>query len=82
MESCSGVIKREMSLFEASNVRHVKLDLLYHSLKTIQPASVKSERAFSSLGRFVTPLRKSLMDESLDALVFMRQHFQNQRRRN
>ena len=71
-----------MSFFKASNVRPAKLDLLYHLLETIQPISVELERAFSLLGRFVTPLRTSLNVESLDALVFMRQHLQNQCRRS
>ena len=48
---------------------------IYRALLTIRPTSVESERAFSSLGLFATRLRTRLSDESLDALVFMRQFY-------
>ena len=68
------VMGKEMSLFESTNTRPANLESLYQSLKTIRPTSVEPERAFSSMGLFSTRLRTRLSDESLDALVFMRQH--------
>ena len=73
--SLTTVIQQEMALFESSKIRPANLEKLYLALKTIRPTSVESERAFSALGRFITPLRTRLSDRSLDGLIFMRQHF-------
>ena len=70
------VIRKEMGLFEATKTRPVNIEKSeYQALLTIKPTSVESERAFSSLGLFATRLRTRLSDESLDALVFMRQFY-------
>ena len=77
-ESRSQIVKKEMSLFEATKKRPENLEKLYHALLTIKPTSVEPERAFSAMGLFVTRLRNRLNDESLDALIFMRQYYKNQ----
>ena len=77
-ESRSQIVKKEMSLFEATKKRPENLEKLYHALLTIKPRSVEPERAFSAMGLFVTKLRNRLNDESLDALIFMRQYYKNQ----
>ena len=41
------IIKREMEYFETVNVRGKYLGRAFEYLSTIQPTSVKSERAFS-----------------------------------
>ena len=75
-QDISVVIKREMALYETTNTRPENLAKVYQALNTIRPTSLESERAFSAVGRFVTPLRTRLGDDSLDGLVFMRQHYQ------
>ena len=67
-----------MSLFKATKKRPENLEKLYHALLTIKLTSVEPERAFSAMGLFVTKLRNRLNDESLDALIFMRQYYKNQ----
>ena len=77
-KSRSQIVKKEMSLFEATKKRPENLEKLYHILLTIKPTSVEPERAFSAMGLFVTKLRNRLNDESLDALIFMLQYYKNQ----
>ena len=77
-ESRSQIVKKEMSLFEATNKRPENLEKLYHALLAIKPISVEPVRAFSAMGLFLTKLRNRLNDESLDALIFMRQYYKNQ----
>ena len=63
------IVKREMSSFEAEGNRE--------HLKTIRPTSVESERAFSSAGQICIKIRLRLNNDTLDALYFLRAHFQN-----
>jgi len=58
-------VKKEISVFEATNKRSNNLEKLYHALITIKPKSVEPERAFSAKGIFVTKLRNRLNDESM-----------------
>jgi hypothetical protein len=71
----SQIIKKEMTLFEASKTRPVNLEKLFRALKSIPPTSVESERSFSSLGLFANKIRNRLNPETLDALSFLRQYF-------
>ena len=43
----------------------------------LQAFSVESERAFSAVGLFVTKLRSSLGDSTLDALLTLRSHYKS-----
>ena len=69
------IIAKEMSLYEISKIRPVNLDKIYNALLTIKPTSVEPERAFSSMGYFVTKLRSLLDDDNVDALIFLRQYY-------
>ena len=71
VESC--IVKKEMSLFEATKKGPDNLQKLFNALLTIKPASVEPERAFSAVGLFATKLRRQLCDKTLDALIVMRQ---------
>ena len=73
----SNHIKKETVLFEASKSRPKNLDILFNTLKTIPPSSVEVERAFSSLGLFATKISSSLQDDTLDALIFLKQTIKN-----
>ena len=69
------LMKKEFEIYEETKVRTVNLNLLCSALKTIQPTSVESERAFSSCSLFVTKLRCSLKPSTIDALCFLREYF-------
>ena len=73
----SNLIKKEIALFEASKSRPKNLDMIFNALKTIPPTSVEAERAFSSLGLFAIKIRSSLQDDTLDALIFLKQTIKN-----
>ena len=70
------IIENEMKLFKISpNNRPKHLELLFNALKTIKPTSVEPERAFSAMGFFATKTRNRMGDETLDALITMRQFY-------
>ena len=66
-----------MENFAKTRFRTPLLTKLFMALKTIPPSSIESERAFSVTGQYVTKIRSSLGDGSVDALVFLKTHYQN-----
>ena len=77
-KKCSAILSAKgacTSLYEISKIRPVNLDKIYNALLTIKPTSVEPERAFSSMGYFVTKLRSLLDDDNVDALIFLRQYY-------
>ena len=73
VESC--IVKKQMSLFEATTKIPENLQKLFNAPLTIKPTSVEPERVFSSMGLFATKVRSQLCDETLDALIVMHQKF-------
>ena len=73
------LVDQEMKLFEAKGriSEHPTLEKLYRALLTIKPTSCEPERAFSSMGYFVTKIRNRLNDDTVDALIFQRQYYRN-----
>lgn len=71
----SKTIRKEIAVFEEEGTRGTYLQRIYEYLKTIKPTSVESERGFSASGNFVTKLRSSLEDDTLNALCFLRAYF-------
>lgn len=69
------VIKRELAQFGDTGTRGEYMELCYNALKTIQPTSVESERAFSVSGNLCTKLRSRLGDKTIDELCFLRSYF-------
>ena len=61
----SQIVKKEMSLFEATKKRSNNLKKLFHALITIKPKSVEPEKAFSATVLIVTKYRNRLNDESM-----------------
>ena len=54
----------------------VKLnDQIYKAVPTLPPTFVEAERASSATGLFVTKMRSSLSDNSIDSLCFLHHHF-------
>ena len=47
-------------------------------MKTIPPSSIESEKTFIVTGFYTTKFRCSLRDESINALVFLKQVFQKE----
>lgn len=74
------VLKHEFSAFEVSKKRSATLEKLFVALCTIPATSVESERAFSAVGLFVTKLRSSLGDKSIDSLLTLRSYFKKEER--
>lgn len=70
-------VRVEMALFENGGTRQRGryLSLVYEHLKTIPPTSVEPERIFSSAGIVCNRLRSSLIDKTLDALIFLRSFY-------
>lgn len=69
------IIKKEMAVLETTLERPSLLDKINSAILTIPPTSVEAERCFSAAGLFVTKLRTSLKDETIDMLCFLRSHF-------
>ena len=62
------MVQKECEVFEASGRRPANIQHLSEVLLTIQPTSVKAERAFSACGLFVIKLRSRLHDSTVDML--------------
>ena len=70
-------ISEELVNFARTKIHSPILEKLFRALKTIPPSSIESERAFSITGQFVTKLRSTLGDDSIDALVFLKSYYKN-----
>lgn len=77
IKSCAFNPSTEFKSFEVSLKRTENLDKLYNALLSIRPTSVESERAFSAAGLYLTKLRSSLSENSLNSLCFLKTFFQN-----
>jgi len=73
--SQTAIIKKEMSLWETTGAKGSLLTATYHSLLSIPPTSVESERAFSSAGYLCNKIRTRMSDKTLDSLCFLRSFF-------
>ena len=69
------IINKEMQLFKATKKRPENVEKNYRSLLTIRPTSVEAERTFSAMGLFATKIRNRLNDDSLNAMIAMRQFY-------
>ena len=52
-----------------------ELQLLHKALRVVPPTSVEAERVFSAGGLFLTKLRSSMSDSTLDKLIFLKLFF-------
>ena len=52
---------------------------LFNALKTTPLTSVESECAFSTSGNFVTKIRSSLNDDTIHALLFLKNIIENKK---
>lgn len=73
-------VKIEMALFENGGDRGRYLTKAYEHLLTIPPTSVEPERIFSSAGLFCNKIRSRLGDATLDALIFLKTHYQENKK--
>ena len=75
-------VNKEFSVFKSTKKCISYLETLFQCLKTIQPTSVESEQAFSACGLFVTKLRSSLNDSTIDMLCFLKSYYKNNKNDN
>ena len=68
------VIKKEIAVLKSTGKRPDLLEKVFNVLKSVPVSSVEAERAFSAAGLFVTKLRSSLEDRTIDSLCFLRSH--------
>ena len=75
------LVEKEFKIFESTGgkERPKYLQYLHDALTAIPPTSVEPERSFSATGLFSTKLRSSLGDNSLNALLFLRQYFKREK---
>lgn len=71
----SQFVKKEFVLFEKTGVLSEPLKLLKNALLTIKPTSVEAERVFSTGGKFLSPLRSRMTDDTINALIFLKYYF-------
>ena len=74
---CKPGMNKELKYFEETGNRCSNIKNLHKSMLTIQATSVQAERGFSASGLFLTKLRTSLSEDTLDALCFLRDYFNN-----
>jgi len=74
-KSLTGIIRKEISLWETTGNRGILLQNAFNSLLSIKPTSVEAERAFSSAGYLCSKIRSRMSDETLDTLCFLRAFF-------
>lgn len=65
-----------MQEFEVNGALGENLQKSLAMLSSMKPTSIASAQAFSVAGQFVTKIRSSLGDETLDALCLLRAYFQ------
>ena len=70
-------LNKEFSVFESTKKHTSNLETLFQCLKTIQPLSFESAQAFSACELFVTKLRSSLNDNTIDTLCFLKSYYKN-----
>ena len=69
------LVGKEFAVYEATQSLTENLKFLLAAIKTIQPTSVESERAFFASASLVTKIRNRLADNTIDALCFFRINF-------
>lgn len=67
-------LSKEIDLFVSGGVRGKYLQAAYSYLETILPTSVDCERCFSTATYVGNKIRSRLSDETLDALIFLRNY--------
>ena len=70
------VLSKEIDIFINGGEKGYYLQKAFDYLLTVQPTSVESERCFSSSGFICNKFRSRLEDATLNALVFLKFHFQ------
>ena len=68
-------IKKEMSVFESTGERPACIEKVFWAVRSLPPTSTEAERAFSATGLFLTKIRSSLSEQSIDDLCLLRKYF-------
>ena len=75
MGTSSKSLLKEMAVFELTKTFTNNLEMLCNGLMGIPVTSVEAEHSFSASSLFITKLRSSLSDNTLDALCILRAYF-------
>ena len=65
---------QEIAVLESTGNRPSSLEKIYNAMLSLPPSSIEAERSFSAAGLFVTNLRTSLNDDTVDNLCFLRSY--------
>ena len=68
------MIRKEIAVLKSTGKRPDLLSKVFSALRSVPVSSIEAERAFSAAGLFVTKMRTSLDDPTIDALCFLRAH--------
>lgn len=74
------LIRKEFQLYESTGKRTPNLENLYKAVMSVKPTSTENERVFSLSGNFVTKIRNRLSDDAINALVFLKAYFLNNKK--
>jgi hypothetical protein len=74
----TSIVKKELAIFEVKGIRGAILEGFYENFNSIPHSSVEPERVFSGCGRFVTKIRSSVHDETVDMLTFLRGYYKTE----
>ena len=70
------IVKQEIALYDKNpSKRPDNLEKLFNALMSIPPTSIESERNFSTTTYFATKIRSRLNDDTLSALVFLKNYY-------
>ena len=69
------IINKEMQLFETAKKRPKNLETIYRFLLTNR-SILEPEQAFSAMGLFAPKIRNKPNDDSLNAMIVMRQFYE------
>ncbi|XP_037823818.1 uncharacterized protein LOC119612145 [Lucilia sericata] len=70
-------LNNEIQMFVSEGIRGTILNITYKYLQTILPTSVECERCFSTAAYVGNKKRSRLSDETLNALIFLRNYLKN-----
>ena len=69
---------KKIKLFQATKQKLKNIKKIYRTLLTITPTPMGAERMFFAMGVFATKIKSGLSDDTLNAMMFIRQFYRNQ----
>ena len=72
--------ENELSKYERTGEMSPSIEKLANAIKNISVSSVEAERIFSITGSYITKIRSSLGDQTVDDLVFLKKFYVQEKR--